>query len=350
VTGVRWGVLGTGSIARTVVSANPGAFVAVASRDAAKAAAFGLSTSFGSYADLLASDAVDAVYVALPNALHPEWTVRALRAGKHVLCEKPFAQSRDDAVRCFDAADEAGRMCTEGFMWRLHPQTALARRLVADGAIGRPAHIRAALRITTGPGDVRRSAPLAGGALADLGCYCASAMRLFGGEPSRVFAEAVSDGVDLRFSALLRLPDGVLGTFDAALDLPRADELELIGTEGTLRIPDPWICRAGHLELTREGATERIPVDPAGTYALTGQEADPYRIEFAAVSTAFAGEGPLQFGRADAIAQATTYEALLRSAATGAPVRPQRRPGSSAAPRDPSDGRWTPRPRSGAPG
>jgi D-xylose 1-dehydrogenase (NADP+, D-xylono-1,5-lactone-forming) len=317
---VRWGVLGTGSIARTVVSANPGAFVAAASRDPAKAAVMGLPKSFGSYGDLLRSDSVDAVYVALPNSLHPEWTVRALQAGKHVLCEKPFTQTRDDAIRCFDAADAAGRICTEGFMWRLHPQTALARRLVADGAIGRLAHIRAALRITTEPGDVRRSTALGGGALSDLGCYCASAMRLFGGEPSRVFAEGVFDGVDMRFAALLRLRGGVLGTFDAALDLPRADELELIGTEGTLRIPDPWICRAGHLELTRKGSAERIAVDPDGTRGLTGAESDAYRIEVDTVSAAFAGAAPLEFGRADAVAQATVYEALMRSATTEAPV------------------------------
>jgi predicted dehydrogenase len=320
VSAVRWGVLGTGSIARTVVGADPGAFVAVASRDPAKAAAFGLEQSFGAYEDLVASDAVDAVYVALPNSLHPEWTVRALRAGKHVLCEKPFAQNRADAQRSADAAQAAGRQITEGFMWRLHPQTILARQLLADGAIGRLAHIRAALRITAGPGDVRRSPDLGGGALSDVGCYCASAMRLFGGEPRRITAEAVFDGVDMRFAALLRLPDGVLGTFDAALDLPRADELELVGTEGSLRIPDPWVCRGGELELTRKGVTERLPVDPAGRYALTGAEGDPYRIEFATVSTAIAAGTPLEFAGDDAIAQATAYEALQRSARRGSPV------------------------------
>jgi xylose dehydrogenase (NAD/NADP) len=145
-------------------------------------------------------------------------------------------------------------------------------------------------------------------------------MRLFGGEPSRVYAEQVEDGVDMRFSAVLRLPDGVLGTFDAALDLPRADQLELVGTEGTLRVPDPWICRTGLLELTREGETEAIPVDPAGRYGLTGEQEDPYRIEFETVSAAIREEGPLEFGRADAIAQATTYEALMRSATAGQPV------------------------------
>ena len=124
----------------------------------------------------------------------------------------------------------------------------------------------------------------------------------------------------MRLSAVLRLPDGVLGTFDAALDLPRADQLELIGTKGTLRIPDPWICRAGLLELIRKGETQEIPVDPAGRYRLTGEKDDPYRIEFQTVSAAIAGDGPLEFGRDDAIAQASTYEALMRSATTEVPV------------------------------
>ena len=317
--GVRWGVLGTGGIARTVVDAVPGAFVAAASRDAGRARAFGLAHSFSSYGELVDSDAVDAVYVALPNALHPEWTERALRAGKHVLCEKPFAATRADAVRATGAA-AAGQVCAEGFMWRLHPQTTLARRLVAGGAIGDLAHIRAALRITTAPDDVRRSVALAGGAFADLGCYCTSAIRLFGGEPVRVTAAATGDGVDLRFAALAELPGGVTATFDAALDLPRADELELIGTGGTLRIPDPWICRSGHLELIRAGGVERIPVDPDGRLGLTGAEADPYRIEIGVLEAAVRGEAPLEFGPADAVAQAAAYEAMMRSAAAGQPV------------------------------
>ncbi|MEU7901395.1 Gfo/Idh/MocA family oxidoreductase [Actinoplanes sp. NPDC049118] len=235
-------------------------------------------------------------------------------------CEKPLTATRADAVRCFDAAAAAGRILTEGFMWRLHPQTTLARELVDGGTIGRIAHIRTALRNTAGPGDIRRSVPLAGGALADLGGYCTSAIRLFGGEPDRVTAEAVFDGVDVRFSALIRLPGGALATFDTALDLPRADELELIGTEGSLRIPDPWICRNGHPELTRKGVTEQIPVDPAGQHALTGSEADPYRIEFETVSAAITGGPPLTFAREDAIAQATTCEALMYAATSGLPV------------------------------
>jgi predicted dehydrogenase len=323
-TEIRWGVLGAGSIAHTVVAADPTRFVAIASRDGAKAAAaaktLGLEQSFGAYEELLAAEAVDAVYVALPNALHAEWTIKALEAGKHVLSEKPFVANRADAERCFDAADRAGRSLTEGFMWRLHPQTALARRLVAKGAIGELAHIRAALRQTVVAGDIRLDLGLGGGALSDVGSYCLSAMRLFGGEPSRVMAEAVFDGVDVRFAGLLRLPGGVLGTFDAGLDLPRSDELELIGTEGSLRIPDPWICRGGTVEVTRKGATEQVAVDPAGEFGLTGAEADVYRIEFATVSRAIESGAAMEFGRADAVGQATAYEALMRSARSGSAV------------------------------
>jgi xylose dehydrogenase (NAD/NADP) len=277
---VRWGVLSTAGIGRLVIEAARAAdhaeLVAVASRDGARARAFanelGLEASFGSYEELLASEAVDAVYVPIPVSMHTEWTIKALEAGKHVLCEKPFATSPGNAARCFDAADAAGRRCVEGRMWRHHPQTALARGLVADGAIGRLAYVPAALSVSVEPGDIRRSVALGGGALGDLGCYCVSGVRLFAGEPERVWAERILDGpagVDLRLAATLRLPGDVLAQFDVALDLPRRDELELVGTEGRLTVPDPWLCRASHLELSRNGDRELVPVDPDGALALT---------------------------------------------------------------------------------
>ena len=328
---VRWGVLSTASIGRLVIEATRPAdhaeFVAVASRDAARARAFadelGLEASFGSYEELLASEAVDAVYVALPVALHTEWTVKALAAGKHVLCEKPLATSAPDAARCFDAAEAAGRSCVEGLMWRHHPQTTLARKLVAGGAIGRLAYVRAALSVSVLPGDIRRSVELGGGALGDLGCYCVSAIRLFAGDPERVWAAQVRDGpggVDLRLAATLRLPGDILAQFDVALDLTRRDELELVGTEGRLTVPDPWLCRTSHLELSRDGRVERIPVDPEGASGLTDPDHDVYRIELDTVSAAIAGGGEPSFGRADAVAQATVLEALHRSAELGRPV------------------------------
>jgi D-xylose 1-dehydrogenase (NADP+, D-xylono-1,5-lactone-forming) len=328
---LRWGVLSTAGIGRLVIEATRAAdhaeFVAVASRDADRARAFagelGLEASFGSYEELLASSQVDAVYVPLPVAMHTEWTVKALEAGKHVLCEKPFATSAADAARCFDAAEAAGRYCVEGLMYRHHPQTTLARQLVAGGAIGRLAHVRAALSVSVPPDDIRRSLELGGGALGDLGCYCASAIRLFAGEPERVWATQVHDdegGVDLRLAATLRLPADVLAQFDVALDLTRRDELELVGTAGRLTVPDPWLCRATHLELSRDGRVEHVPVDPEGAFALTDPDHDVYRIELDTVSAALAGGEQPSFGRSDALAQATVLEALYRSAELGTPV------------------------------
>jgi D-xylose 1-dehydrogenase (NADP+, D-xylono-1,5-lactone-forming) len=328
---VRWGVLSTASIARTLIEASRAAthaeVVAVASRDAGRARAFadelGLEASFGSYEELLASEAVDAVYVPLPVSLHAEWTVRALAAGKHVLCEKPLATGPEDAARCFAAAEAAGRRCVEGLMWRHHPQTALARELVADGAIGRLATVRAALSVGVAPGDIRRSVELGGGALGDLGCYCVSAIRLFAGEPERVYADQVADGpggVDLRLAATLRMPGEVLAQLDIGLDLTRRDELELVGTEGRLTIPDPWLCRATHLELSRDGQVEPVPVDPEGALALTDPGHDVYRIELDTVSAALVAGEASPFDRADAVAQATVLEALHRSAELGTPV------------------------------
>src|SRR6266498_2361828 len=158
-THVRWGLQSTAGIGRLVVEATRESgrtrFVAVASRDADRARAFadqfGIASSYGSYDGLLGSDDVEAVYVALPVSMHTEWTLRALAAGKHVLCEKPFAMTADDAARCFDAA--ADRLCLEALMYRLHPQTQLVRRLVRDGAIGRLTMVRAALSVSAGTGD-----------------------------------------------------------------------------------------------------------------------------------------------------------------------------------------------------
>ncbi|MEU4236768.1 Gfo/Idh/MocA family oxidoreductase [Actinoplanes sp. NPDC026619] len=311
---VRWGMLSTAGHGRVVADAvrdsAEATFVAVGGRDAGRAAAYaeslGIGRSYGSYAEVLADDDVDAVYIPLPLAMHTEWTIKALRAGKHVLCEKPFAMTAADAAACFDAADEAGRLCIEGLMWRHHPQTRLAQRLLAEGAIGKLAYIRAALTVDVPPGDIRRSGRLGGGAMFDLGCYCISGIRLFGGEPLRVTGFGVPDGdggVDLRLAATLALPDDVIAQFDVALDFPRRDELELVGTAGKITIPDPWICRQAHVTLERDGKAERLTVE-----AL-----DPYRLEFEVASRAIEGGAEPAFGRADAVAQAAAIETVLRA-------------------------------------
>ncbi|MFJ9706512.1 Gfo/Idh/MocA family protein [Streptomyces sp. NPDC101234] len=339
-TAVRWGMLSTAGIGRAVAAAlafSPHAdLVAVGGRDAERARRYaddiGAAVSFGSYDELLACDDIDAVYVPLPVSMHTEWTVKALEAGKHVLCEKPFALDAADAARCFDAAEAAGRLCAEGLMYRHHPQTLLVRKLVADGAIGRLAHVRAALTVDVPPGDIRRTTALGGGASLDLGCYCVSAIRLLAGHPLRVQAARVLDraegaeGADLRLAATLELPDDVLAQFDVALDFPRRDELEVIGTEGRITVPDPWLCRSGYIELERAGETRRLPVDPDGAFGLTfagdPDNTDAYRIEFEAASHAIAHGTTPVFGRADAIDQAAVVDAVRRAAALGRPVEP----------------------------
>ncbi|MFJ3801021.1 Gfo/Idh/MocA family protein [Streptomyces sp. NPDC090088] len=339
-TPVRWGMLATAGIGRVVATAlktSPHAdLVAVGGRDAVRARRYaddiGAPASFGSYDELLAHDGIDAVYVPLPVSMHTDWTVRALEAGKHVLCEKPFAVTAADAARCFDAAEAAGKLCVEGLMYRHHPETLLVRKLVAGGAIGRLAHVRAALTVDVLPGDIRRTTALGGGASLDLGCYCVSAIRLLAGHPLRVHASRVLDraeggeGADLRLAATLELPDDVLAQFDVALDFPRRDELEVIGTEGKITVRDPWLCRTGYVELERDGETRRLPVDPDGAFGLTFADdpdnTDAYRIEFEAASHAIAHDTTPLFGRADAVDQAEVVDAIRRAAALGGPVAP----------------------------
>ena len=334
---VRWGMLSTSGVGRVAAAALadvPDAeFAAIAGRDGGQAAAYaaelGIPRSFGNYDELLADPEIDAVYVPLPIALHAEWTIKALQAGKHVLCEKPFAPTVAEVESCFDAAEAADRLCIEGLMWRHHPQTLLAQQLIADGAIGKLAYIRAALTVDVPPGDIRRTGALGGGAALDLGCYCLSAVRLFGGEPLWVSAAQVldpadgADGGDLRLAATLTMADDVLAQFDVALDYPRRDELELIGTGGKITVPDPWLCRRGYLELERDGVSERLAADPTGAAGLTepgDDNLDAYRIELATATALIAGGGKPAFGREDAIAQAAAIEAVRLAARTGNPV------------------------------
>ena len=320
---VRWGVLSTARIGRVVAQAcrdsQSAEFVAVASRDAERARQFadeeGMPLSFGSYEELLACDAVAAVYIALPVSTHAEWTVRALAAGKDVLCEKPMSASSAKVEACFDAVERSGRQCFEGLMYRHHPQTRLVARMVADGDIGQLTLVRAVLSVSVGEHDIRRSPALDGGALNDLGCYCVSAIRLFAGRPLSIQAEQVqAGGVDLRLAATLRMGGDVLGQFDIGLDLPRREELELVGTTGRIVVPDPWLCRLPNIELWRDGDMEVVAIDPDGAFCLAHDDSDAYRIEFDTISSAILGGGQTAFGRADAVEQAQVPEAIRSSA------------------------------------
>ena len=201
-------------------------------------------------------------------------------------------------------------------MFRHHPQTHAISRLVGEGAIGRLRVIRAQFSFDLagvhGPEDARFDPALDGGSLMDVGCYCVNAIRLLGGEPERVHAEQMvgPSGVDVCFTAGLRLPGDVLAHFDCGFVLPFRDELEVVGEDGSLFVDDPWHVHAPGIELRRDGETEAIRIAPTDSYAL----------ELENVSDAILGHGELLLGRADAVGQAAAIEALYHAAETRQPV------------------------------
>jgi D-xylose 1-dehydrogenase (NADP+, D-xylono-1,5-lactone-forming) len=318
---LRWGILSTANITRKLLDSGHGEFVAVASRAPDRAEAFarehGIGRWHASYEDLLADPEVDAVYVPLPNSMHVEWSIRALEAGKHVLCEKPMSRHPADVERAFDVAQRERRVLMEAFMWRHHPQLARARELIADGAVGRLRLIRAAFSfVAVDPDDIRLQGDLDGGGLMDVGCYCVSGARaLAGSEPERVHAEQVTGGrgVDVAMVATLRFSGDVLATIDCGLSYPDRDELEAVGDAGSLFLDDPWHGREAVIEVrAADGSVERIDTGPANSYALELQN-------FEAVVR---GDAPPLLGREDAVAQARAIAALYRSAEEGRAVAP----------------------------
>ena len=314
---VRWGLLSTARINNAILEgaapSERAEVVAVASRDRRRADEYarthGIERPHGSYEALLEDDDVEVVYVSLPNSLHVEWSLRALEAGKHVLCEKPLGRRVEHVERAFDAAERAGRLLMEAFMYRHHPQTKRTEDLVRDGAIGKLRQLRSLFSFTlTDDTNVRLLPELDGGALMDLGCYCINMERLLAGEPELVFGRQRlgATGVDVGFVAVLQFAGGVFGEFHCGFDLPDGIRLEAIGTQGTLVVRDPVRCRDPHVELNGE----RIEVEDVNRYFL----------EVENFSAAVRGETEPLLGRADAVGQARVIEALYRSAASGAPV------------------------------
>ena len=312
----RWGILSTARIAERIVEgarlSQDAQIVAVGSRDLTRAQAYasehGIPRVHGSYEDLLADPEVDAVYIPLPNSMHVPWAVRALEAGKHVLCEKPLARTAAAAEGAYAAADRAGRVLMEAFMWRHLPQTRTLVELVRDGAVGRVRLVRCAFTfVLDRPEDFRTRPEHEGGALMDVGCYCVSAIRLLAGEPQRAQAEQVlgGGGVDVVLAGVLHLPDDVVGVFDCGFVMPSRETLEVVGEDGVLVVPDPWIARGAPLALRRGDDVETIATE----------RANPYQLELENLAAAAAGTAPPLVGRADAVGQARAIELLYASAA-----------------------------------
>ena len=310
---IRLGIIGTGGILDRFL---PGAersraieVAAVASRNGERARRFasdrGIGRAHGSYDALLADPDVDAVYIPLPNSMHHEWTMRSLRAGKHVMAEKPYSTSAAEVDEAHDLADAAGLVLTEGFMWRHGPH---ALRFVDElPRIGELRTIRSTFSFTIGSeDDIRLNRELAGGSLMDVGTYCVNAARLIAGrEPVAAMGLAwpSSSGVDERFSGILDFGDGVVATLTSGF---RSDHsgIEAIGSAGSLRLDSPFAGRATKLTGS-DGFEEAIP------------RVDPYELELDDFAAAIRGEHPVRLGRADALGQARALAALYESAATG---------------------------------
>jgi D-xylose 1-dehydrogenase (NADP+, D-xylono-1,5-lactone-forming) len=325
---VAWGLLSTARINLLVLEAaaesDRAEVIAVASRGAERAEEYAreheIPRAYGSYEALLEDPDVEAVYISLPNALHVPWTLRALEAGKHVLCEKPFSREPEQVERCFELADSKRLVLSEGFMWRHHPQTKKLATLAADGAVGRLRLVRAAFSFqaaaTHGAGDTRFDPELAGGSLMDVGSYCVNAIRLLAGEPEpeRVQGEQVvgESGVDVCFAGILRCPGDVVAHFDCGFVLPYRAALEVVGEDGSLVVGDPWHAGSPGIELRRkdERQAERIAIEPANSY----------RLELDDLCAAIRGEAAPLLGRDDALGQARTIDGLYRSAARAGPV------------------------------
>jgi predicted dehydrogenase len=222
--------------------------VAIASRErdtaAAAAKQWNVPKAVLGYDALLADPEVDVVYVPLPNSLHAEWSVRAARAGKHVLCEKPLALSIEEVDRVAEAARANGVVVAEAFMYRHHPQTQRVVEIVRSGALGRPQLVRGAFTFTLSrPNDVRLLPALGGGCLWDVGCYPVGYARLvLGEEPSEAvgWQVAAASGIDEAFVGQLRFPSGALASFDSGFRSPFRTSIEVVGSEGVLHVPAPF--------------------------------------------------------------------------------------------------------------
>jgi predicted dehydrogenase len=289
---LRWGILGTGNIARQfatgVAMSRRGVLAAVGSRNAASAQAFakdfGIEHSLGNYQQLITSDSVDVVYIALPNSMHFEWTLASLQSGKHVLCEKPLAANASQAQEMFDAAERHGRVLMEAFMYRSHPQTLAVIDAVKAGAIGKLKLIRTSFCFRTRriEGNIRFSRDLAGGALMDVGCYCINFSRLFAqAEPSEieVTGQVHTGGVDELAAGTMTFPGDIFATFACGMAVQADNTAYLCGSEGYIEIPVPWKPTRGNSGFTIARSTPPR-MDVAGQAAPIAPPRETRPIEF----------------------------------------------------------------------
>jgi xylose dehydrogenase (NAD/NADP) len=319
---LRWGILSTARINRRLIPAIRAAeraeLVAVASRDQGQAEAYaanwGIPRAIAGYEALLEDPEIDAVYISLPNSLHAEWTVRAARAGKHVLCEKPLATTLADCDRIIAAAQESGVVVVEAVMYLHHPLLHRARELVQSGTLGKVSLLRGTLDFYLDrPDDVRWKPELGGGSLWDVGSYPVSFFRWIAGEPETVQGcqSLGESGVDETFAGLLRYEQGPLAIFDCGFRGQSRSEAEAVGSEAMIRLEHPYPMRPDtRLILTRDGIEETV------LYS----EHNPYQCEVEALTAAVLDGADLPVPLSSSRANVATILALYESARRGTSI------------------------------
>ncbi|MDA2930408.1 Gfo/Idh/MocA family oxidoreductase [Acidobacteria bacterium AH-259-O06] len=321
---VKWGILSTAKIGREKVipamkQGEHCEIFAIASRSLEKAksvaAELSIPRAYGSYEELLADPEIDAVYNPLPNHLHVRWSIKALEAGKHVLCEKPIALSPAEARQLVDASQKESHLkVMEAFMYRHHPQWQKAKQLVTNGGIGQPKAIQSFFSYTNvDPENIRNVASMGGGGLMDIGCYNISLSRfIFGLEPKRVLGVVEYDTqftVDRLASGILDFGVGI-STFTCATQLVPYQRVNIFGTEGRIEIEIPFNAppdRACKMWYETKDGIKQIELEICNQYTIQGDLFSQAVLYDTEVPT------PLE----DAVANMEVIEAVFRSARSG---------------------------------
>lgn len=317
---VRLGLLGAARIApaaliRPARKVSEACVLAIAARDPDRARAFarrhGVPRVHESYEHLIQDPELDAVYIPLPNSLHCEWSIRALRAGKHVLCEKPMASNADEARQMATAAAQTGRVLAEAFHYRYHPLASRLKAIVDSGELGKVRHMEAHFCVPLIlPGDIRYRYELAGGATMDLGCYTINLLRYLAGAEPRVLeahARLSSAQIDRYMRAELEFPEGCTGVFVCSLFsiVLLRTRVVVRGTEGEMRVVGPFHPQLYNRITVRRGDAmrcERVPGEATFTYQLR------------AFVDAVKGRRPMTTSPEDAIANMRVIDAVYERA------------------------------------
>jgi predicted dehydrogenase len=323
---IRLAIIGTGGMAH----AHSGNFMkipgvklvaacdVVEKKAAEFAAKYGIPATavFTNVDKLLKSVKCDAVTIVATDAWHAPIALKCIAAGKHVLCEKPLTRHPAEIETVWGLAESRGLQVAEAFMWRHIPQTKRFAELVVEGAIGELQFVRSlfSFAMSDPRTNVRMKREWEGGSLMDVGTYCVSGIRLIAGEPVAVYGEQVlgGAGVDVRFSGLMRYESGARALFYSSFETPGRKELEAIGSEGVLRLRDPWHAWRGGIELQRE--------EENGSETIEVETGDAYLLELEDFARSIRGEKEPLLGRLDALGQARALAALYLSAEQERPV------------------------------